>query len=160
MTQNGTLTEQLTMMSDVAIAKFFEHWGTELLDGAVTDVDTIIAGVPADVRDTNGFNDVTDLSADRSLDLTTSALVARAVLLPLANDPEVGPTIAAALETFDDDRLLIDVILALGLVASVLLIVSTTEFNGKIGPFTFHKGKAEPETIKSVLGGVFGLVKR
>ncbi|MBN3496250.1 hypothetical protein [Arthrobacter pascens] len=54
----------------------------------------------------------------------------------------MGPTIDAALETFDDSKLMVEIILALGLVASVLLITAATEF-GKIGPIKFHKGKAD-----------------
>lgn len=51
------------------------------------------------------------------------------------------------------------VTLALGLVASVPLIAATTEFHGKIGPVEFHKGKADVETVKAVIGGVFGVLK-
>jgi hypothetical protein len=79
--------------------------------------------------------------------------------MALADDPQLRTTMATAMETFEDNRLLLDVILVAGLVASVLLIVSTTEFDGKIGPFTFHKGKAGPDTIKAVLGGVYGSLK-
>lgn len=81
--------------------------------------------------------------------------------MPLADDPQLRTTMATAtaMETFEDNRLLLDVILVAGLVASVLLIVSTTEFDGKIGPFTLHKGKADPDTIKAVLGGVYGALK-
>src|SRR6266511_746643 len=131
--------ERLAAMNDVQAVRFFEHWGAGLVDGRVTDLGTIVAGVPDELRAAPGFDDVTDISAKERLDPETSAKVARAVLVPLADDPQVGPTIAAALETFKDDRLLVDVILAMGLVASVLLIVSTTEFDGKIGPVTFHK---------------------
>jgi hypothetical protein len=78
--------------------------------------------------------------------------------MPLADDPQLTTTMATAMQTFEDDRLL-HVILAAGLVASVLLIVSTTEFDGKIGLFTFHKGRIDPHTIKAVLGGVYGALK-
>lgn len=159
MATETTSIERLTAMNDLQIVRFFEHWGTALCDGADTDLDTITAGIPDEISTTPGFAEVTDLSKSQNLDPRTSARVARAVLLPLAEDPQVEPSIATALETFEDDRLLVDVILALGLVASVLLIVSTTEFDGKIGPITFHKGKADPETIKAVTGGVFGVLK-
>jgi len=78
--------------------------------------------------------------------------------MPLADFPQLRTTMATAMETFEDARLL-HVILAAGLVTSVLLIVSTTEFDGKIGHFTFHKGRIDPDTIKAVLGGVYGALK-
>ena len=37
--------------------------------------------------------------------------------------------------------------------------MSTTEFEGKIGPLTFRKGKVDPELLKTVLefaGGLLG----
>ena len=41
----------------------------------------------------------------------------------------------------------------------MLLIAAKTEFDGKIGQVAFHKGKADAETVKAVVGGVFGVLK-
>ena len=151
--------ERLAAMNDVEIAAFFKHWATSLVDGAQTDPDTITAAVPDEIRAAPGFAEVTDLGAEGEIDQERGEQVARAVLVPLADDPQMGPTIDAALQTFDDSKLMVEIILALGLVASVLLITATTEFDGKIGPIKFHKGKADAETVKAIVGSVFGVLK-
>ena len=61
-------TERLTTMNDLQVVRFFEHWGTSLCDGAMTDLETITAGVSEEVRVAPGFDYVTDLSVDRNLD--------------------------------------------------------------------------------------------
>ena len=159
MTADSEIDARLVAMNDLEIVRFFEHWATGLCDGAVTDLSSITAGVPKTVQAVPGFAEATDVSSDESFDPATSAELARSVLLPLASDSQFSTTIAMAMETFEDDRLFVDVILAAGLVASVLLIVSTTEFDGKIGAFAFHKGKVDPDTIKAVLEGVFAVLK-
>jgi hypothetical protein len=150
--------DRLAAMNDVQIAAFFKHWATSLVDGAQTDLDVITSAVPAEVQQTPGFAAVTEVDAEGEI-RRGAADVARAVLLPMADDSELGPTIDAALETYDDSLMMVDVILALGLVASVLLIVATTEFDGNLGPVKFHKGKADPETVKAVIGSVFEVLK-
>jgi len=74
-----------------------------------------------------------------------------------ARSAEVAPSIRSALESMQDDKLVVDVILSIGLVASVLLIVSTVEFKGKIGSFRIEKKKVDPELLKGLgefLGGL------
>lgn len=158
MSNTQSIASRLAALNDAQIADFFAHWGTALVDGARTDLETMRAAVPAEVRGEPGFERVSDVMLEGDVDPSTAAQVARTVLMPLSDDPEMSPTIATALDTFDDDKQMVGTILALGLVASVMLIISTTEFDGRIGGVTFHKGKADPETIKAVTGGVFGLL--
>lgn len=156
----ATPLERLHAMDDFQIVRFFQHWANCLCEGAITDIETIVAGIPDDIRDSE-FAEITDLSADQSvvpIHPGVAAPLVRAILEPLAQSPELTPSLEMALDSFDDDKLVVDVILALGLVASVLLIVSTIEFDGKIGPFRIRKGKVDPETLKLITGSVFGLV--
>jgi len=158
---DSLLLVRLHEMDDFQLVRFFQHWANNLCEGAITDIETIVGGVPAELRETTEFSKVTDLSPEQAnvpIQVGEAALVARAILEPLALMPEVSPSLEAALGSFDDDKLVVDVIIALGLVASVLLIVSTIEFDGRIGPVRFRKGKADPETLKIIIGSVYGLV--
>ena len=153
--------DRLQAMDDFQIVRFFQHWADSLCEGATTDLDTIRAGVPDEIRSSE-FTKVTDLSADEAdapIHPAVAAQLARSILEPLAHSPELTPSLAIALDSFDDEKLAVDVILALGLVASVLLIVSTVEFKGTIGPVKIRKGKVDPETLRIVIECVFGLVR-
>jgi hypothetical protein len=142
----------------VQLVAFFEFWATSLVDGAATSLDFIERGVPAEVRATPGFVELSDVDADGEIDTATAAVVAHSVFDPLISDPQLGPTIDAALADYDDSRQMVDIILALGLVASVLLIISTVEFEGKVGGLTFRKTKADAETLKAIIGVLFGVM--
>ena len=147
-------------MGDFQISRFFQHWVNSLCEGATTDFETIIEGVPGEIRNAE-FIEITDISADQAetpIHPGVAADLAGAILEPLAQSPEMTPSLVMALDSFDDDKLAVDVILALGLVASVPLIVSTLEFEGKIGPFSIRKGKVGAETLKIITASVFGLV--
>jgi hypothetical protein len=154
-----TPLERLQTMDDFQVVRFFRHWGDGLCEGAITDFETIVAGVPDEIRSSE-FTELTDLSDEEAvspLHPADAAPMARAILEPLAQSPELTPALENALDTFDDDALAVDVILALGLVASVLLIVSTVEFKGTIGSFAINKAKVDPETLKTILSAVYGL---
>jgi hypothetical protein len=157
----ATVRERLETMDDFQIVRFFQHWSSSLSNGAVTGYGAIVDGLPAEISASPTFAAIIDLTPEQavaSVHPADSVLLARALLEPLASTPEVGPTIAAALDSFHDEKLVVDVILAIGLVTSVLLIVSTIEFEGKIGPMTFRKGKVDPETLKALTGSVGGLL--
>lgn len=158
MTQDQGTAERLAGMNDVQLAAFFEFWATSLIEGTTTTLETIQDGVPAEVRETRGFAELADVTADGGLDTAAAADVARSIFGPLVGDPQLGPTIEAALDQYDDSRQMVGVILALGLVASVLLIISTVELDGKVGGFKIHKTKPDVETAKAIMTAVFGVV--
>lgn len=156
-----TARERLESMDDFQIVRFFQYWSGSLCDGAVTEYEAIVDGVPPEISGSAVFTSISELTQEQaaaSVHPADSVRLARAVLEPLASTPEVGPTIEAALDSFHDEKLVVDVILAVGLVTSVLLIVSTVEFEGKIGPITFKKGKVDPETLEAITGFVGGLL--
>lgn len=156
MSELQSTAERIGAMNDVQVAAFFEFWATSLVEGATTSLDSIQRGVPVEIRDTRGFAELADVTTDGVIDTATAAKVARTVLEPLVSDPQLGPTIDAVLDKYDDSRQMVGIILALGLVASVLLIISTVEFEGKVGGLTFRKIKPDVETAKAIMGGVYG----
>lgn len=145
--------ERIQELDDFQVTRFFEHFSRQLVGGASVSLNQIKEGIPEDVRTVEGFEQVENLTpdlADRSLDSSVSAAIARNTLLNLAGDPEFGPLIERALDTYRDDELVADVILAVGLVTSILLIAATTEFEGEVAGITFRKGKADLETVKVI----------
>lgn len=154
--------EQIASMDDYQVVRFFRYWSGNLCDGAVTEYDVIVDGVPTEVaagQELAAISELTVAQSSAAISPADSVRLARAMLEPLADTPEVGPTIATALASFHDEKLAVDVILAIGLVTSALLIVSTIEFEGKIGSWTFHKGKVDPEMLKTIMefaGGLLG----
>jgi hypothetical protein len=84
------------------------------------------------------------------LEPSVSVATARNIAIYLANDDEFAPLIEKALDIYRDDKLVADIILAVGLVASVLLIAATTEFAGEVAGIKFKKGKADPAIVKAI----------
>lgn len=140
-------------MDDFQIVRFFQTWAGDLCAG-VTDPAAILAGVPDEIRATTEFAEISEMSPDQAvvpIHPAHAAWVARAILEPLAESPQLSASLEEALDSFEDDKLVVDVILALGLVASVLMIISSCEYDER--GFRFHP---DPEKMKVIMGSVFG----
>jgi hypothetical protein len=161
--QPSEIVDRLQAMDDFQIVRFFQFFSQSLVESAKVDSDTLLAAVPSEVRSAPGFAGVVnadEAQAERLLNPAEAARAARAVLLPLARDPATAPIVRNGLAEFRDDKLAVDVVIAFGVVASVLLIAATVEFDGKIGNFTFKKGKVEAETLKAITEPLLGLLKK
>ena len=146
--------DRIQAMDDFQVVRFFEAFVQQLLAGSSTTFDAIKSGVPPSVRsgaDWARLEGLTEDQANQLLEPSEAAAASRRLLLQLADDPSLGPALDAFLASFRDDELVADVVLAVGLVASVLLIAATTEFEGQIAGVKFKKGKADPETIKALV---------
>lgn len=94
-----------------------------------------------------------------------SAHLGRLVLEQYARDPELEPFVQQAVAKVQrSDKLIVDVILALGLVVSLTLLVATTKVQvqkGADGKTTWKidKREAKPELVKAVVGPVAEAVK-
>lgn len=154
---------RLQSMDDFQIVRFFQFFAQSLCDGAQAGSDALLAAVPAEIRSRPDFAAVVQVDeqqAETLLNPAEAARAARAVLLPLARDHATAPIVSRALADFRDEKLAVDVVIAFGLVASVLLIAATIEFEGKIGSWTFKKGKVEPETLKAITEPLTSLLKK
>ena len=155
--------ERLQAMDDFQIVRFFQFFAQSLCEGASVDSDKLLVGVPEEIASAPGFAGVVQLNeqeAELLLNPAEAARAARAVLLPLSRDAAMAPVVARALAEFRDEKLAVDVVIAFGLVASVLLIAATIEFEGKIGSWTFRKGRVEADTLKAITEPLVGLLKR
>ena len=151
----ATVRERIQAMDDFQVVRFFEAFGEQLLSGSRTSLDDVKSGVPASARGVAGWQQLENLTpeqADQVLPPAEAAATARHVLLQLSNDPTLGPLLEKFAGTYRDDELVADVILAVGLVASVILVAASTEFEGKLAGVTFKKGKVDPETLKALVG--------
>jgi hypothetical protein len=148
------LKERLRTMDDFQVVRFFEAFGQQLVADAHTSFDDIKTSVPGSTRSLPEWRRVEGLTPEQAAHIlgpAQAAETARGILLHLADDPTFGPLMAGFLASYRDDELVADVILAVGLVATVLLIVAATEFEGKIGGVKFKKGKVDPKVIKALV---------
>ncbi len=70
----------------------------------------------------------------------------------LADDPTFASALDEFLVSYRDDALVAEVILAVGLVASMLMMVASTAFKAKFGNIEIEKHPLDAETIKAILG--------
>jgi hypothetical protein len=163
----ASVKERVRAMDDFQVVRFFEAFGQQLLAGSVTSFDAIKKGVGGSTRSLAGWQRVESLTPEQAvqvLEPTQAAATARDVLMHLADDPTFGPLMDKFLASYRDDELVADVVLAVGLVATVILLAATTEFEGEIAGVKFKKGVADPKTIKAVVEpfakALGGLVKK
>ncbi len=147
------LKERIQALDDFQIVRFFEHFSHQLVAGANVTLDQIKKGIPESTRTFGGFSQIETLSpsqAEQPLEPSASIATSRNILVYLTDDDEFAPVIGRVLDTYRDDELVAGIVLAVGLVASVLLIAATTEFEGEIGNFKIKKTKADPAVIRAI----------
>lgn len=157
---DSMVAQRIASMDDFQVVRFFQYWSMSLCNGAEIEFQDIVDGIPPVLREQAGISSALALDPDaamESLPFADAVRVARETLGQLARSAEMAPSIRSALDSMQDDKLVVDVILSIGLVATVLLIVSTVEFKGKIGSFRVEKKKVDPELLASLgefLGGL------
>lgn len=147
------IADRIRVLDDFQMVRFFDRFSRRLIAGTTVSLDEIRVGIPDVTRALEGFTDLENMTperAERSLEPSISAVVARSILLKLAYDSDFGPLIERALETYRDEALVASATLARGLVASVLLIIATTEFRAKGPNWEFVKKGADPQLVKAV----------
>jgi hypothetical protein len=94
-----------------------------------------------------------------TLDLATSApLVARTILLSLADDATLAPLLQEAVDTYSDEELPADVVLAVGVAVALIVIAATTEFEAEMWGMKIKKRQAKPELVAAMMQGVSALL--
>jgi hypothetical protein len=147
------LNDRLQALDDFQMVRFFAYFSQQLIAGASVSLEQIVSGIPNATRALEGFAHIENLAPDeagRPLEPSVSVATARNIVMHLANDDEFAPLIEKALDIYRDDKLVADIILAVGLVASVLLIAATTEFEGEVAGIKFKKGKADAAMVKAI----------
>jgi hypothetical protein len=158
----SNLKGKINELDDVQIVRFFENFGQQLFAGMDVSLEQIKEGIPASIRAIPGFSQIENLSpdeAERLISPSESAALARNTLLILADDETLAPLVETALENYSDNEMVVDVILAAGFVASVLLVAATTEFEGEIFGVKFKKGKADADLVRAITDSFANVLK-
>jgi hypothetical protein len=148
------LQARLNALDDFQVVRFFEHFGEQLFDSMEVPLDRVKAGIPEIMRDIPGFAQIENLppdQAERLIAPAEAATLARNTLLLLGDDATLAPLIERSLDSYRDDAMVADVILAVGFVASMILIAATTEVEGTIMGVKFKKAQASAALVKAVV---------
>jgi hypothetical protein len=149
----SNLKGKINELDDVQVVRFFEHFGQQLFAGMDVSVEQIKDGIPDSIRAIPGFSDIENLSpdqAERLISPSESAALARNTLLILADDETLAPLVETALESYSDNEMVVDVILAVGFVASMLMITATTQVEGQMFGIKFKKSKADAKLVRAI----------
>ena len=150
----ATVKERLAGMDDFQVVRFFEAFAQHLLTNSDTPFDAVRRGIPGSTRALSEWRALEALTPDQAERLVApqdAAAMARRILIHLADDPTFASALDEFLASYRDDALVADVILAVGLVASVLMMVASTAFKAKFGNVEIEKHTLDVDTIKAIL---------
>lgn len=101
------------------------------------------------------------LNARTTLDPARAVEASRRLLAALAADPGTAPLVTRAWAVIEeDDSLMIETIIALGLIANLTLFMATSRLKLNIGSLEVVKETATPELVKAVIDPVVELIRR
>ena len=153
------LLQRIRNMDDFHCVRFLTHVSTLLFDGLDTEQQQLLEQVPPEIRNMQALSPAFQLpstAGTKMLDAQDAAVCARNILEALAQHPGFKDMIAQALEDYRDDDMFADVILALGLAASMIIVAATTKLKAKYedGKITVHVTKevAPTDMVKDVVG--------
>jgi hypothetical protein len=151
--------EIVNNMSDVEVVRFLEHFGKQLFEGTTPEV--VMNSVTPELKDLAELKKIDALDGEtrkRRLEPTDSARIARVTLEQMAQDDGLSDALVKSWEEYDPQELFVEMILAVGLVASMILLVSTTEIELEFKGVKIKKGKATADQIKAIAEPLFKAV--
>jgi hypothetical protein len=134
--------------------RVLEFYAARVFEGMKTSPQEMLDGIPAEFKDRAPFERVLEMSGKeraRPLPEADSAVLARELLYVFAGDPTFAPSLAEALDEYQDDKLLAGAILAIGVAISMIVVASTTAFRGRVGNFEVTKERADATFIEALL---------
>jgi hypothetical protein len=97
----------------------------------------------------------------QTMDAENSAAAARMLLTVMARDPGLAPVVVQAWDAVRKDHtLMVETVLAVGLVLNLTLFMSTTEMEFKVGKLKVKKKAADAKLLKELLVPVTELIKK
>jgi hypothetical protein len=151
--------EIVNNMSDVEVVRFLEYFGKQLFEGTTPEV--VINSVTPELKDIAELKAIDTLDGEtrkRGLGPEDSARIARVTLEQIAQDSGLSHALVKSWEEYNPQELFIETILAVGLVASMILLISTTEIELEFKGVKIKKGKATAEQIKAIAEPLFSAV--
>jgi len=146
-----SLSERIHQLDDFRVMRFYDHFAQTLFDALDVDADDLLAQVPEELQTAPELAPLVNLTGPgrrNALKFDDAALCARETLLALAKHPGFEAALAQALDEYRDDAMVADVILAVGLAASMIIVAATTSIRCKYanGKFECELGKAVAST--------------
>lgn len=152
MTEN--LLKRIDELDNRKAIRALEFYSARVFEGMKSSPEETLDGVPKEFKNRAPFERVLEMSSKeraRPLSEAESAALTRELLYVFARDPIFAPSLAEALDEYQDDKLLVGEILAIGVAVSMIVVASTTTFKGKIGSFEVSKEVADASLIESLL---------
>lgn len=147
-----TALEKLALADDYTVIRAIEHLSIGLFEDVGTDFSDLIKTSAIDGKPLLSEEDIKLLVQSDSEELTAgnSVVVARKLMFLLARNTHLSELVSEALVNWNDDRKKVGLILAGGLVASLLMLIASTEFEYKGENFYFRKEVVDYEQIRAV----------
>ena len=148
--------EIVSNMSDVEVVRFLEHFGKQLFEGITPEA--VMNGVTPEFKNMAVLRKIDTLDVEtrkKRLEPEDSSRIARLTLEHMAQDYGLADALVKSWEEYDPQELFVEAILAVGLVASMMLLVSTTEIELEFKGVKIKKGKATTEQIKAIAEPLF-----
>lgn len=152
MTHN--ILERIDELDDRTAIRVLEFYSARVFEGMTTSPQELLDGIPAEFKNRAPFEHVLEMSGKegaRPLPESESAVLARELLYVFARDPAFAPSLAEALDEYQDDKLLAGAILATGVAVSMIVVACTTTFKGRVGRFRVVKETADARFIEALL---------
>lgn len=148
------LLKRIDELDDRKTIRVIEFYAARVFEGMKTSPEELLAGIPGELKARAPFERVLEMSGkERAYPLleADSAVLARELLRGFARDPAFAPSLEEALDEYQDDKLLVGEILALGVAVSMIIVASSTKFKGKVGKFEIEKGTVDAGFIEALL---------
>lgn len=142
------LLKRIRDLDDFRVVRFYQHFAQRLFDEVDIDLDQILPHVPEELKTSSELTPLLNLAGPgrrNAMTFEAGALCARETLLALGRHPGFHDALNQALDEYTDDAMVADVILAVGLAASMIIVAATTRFRVR-----FSEGKLEGEFGKEV----------
>jgi hypothetical protein len=142
----------LALSDDFSVIRAFEHFHDYLLDHVVQTRSELLEAVPTELRMIAGVDllDSLDKNAHEKLSRGDSIRLARQLLTAFSESSGFEAVVVQSLEQWKDDRQLVDVILAIGVVGAVWICLASTEFEIKGARGTIRKETVSTEQLKAI----------
>ncbi len=153
---------RISAMDDAQVVRYFESFCHQLFNGMTNSFDDVRSGITGETRNLDGWQQIESLTPEQAellLPATEASAVARSLLLQMVESEAFGPIIASHLANYRDDELVVGTILAVGTVATVFLIITSTKFEYRDGK-TSIVFESKPENVKPILEPFTMVVKK
>ncbi len=145
-------------LSDVQAVSLIKHIGRNLTGKENMEKVRIVEFGDADLE---SLKTLTLEMKKENLDSESSKASARLILRAMAESPELSPVVIDSWEEIkNDDKLVVETIIALGLIANLTILLSTTKVKLKYKGLEIDKGEASVPLIRAILNPILAFIHK